>query len=140
MEEVFVPKVGESVTEVVLGEWKKADGAYVKEDEVICELESDKANFELNAPVSGALSHAAAQGDTLKIGALVCRIDIKAVSKEDSISKEEVSFFLQRRKFHRRRRLLLLQRLFLRKIRFLKRKILPRRKFLRRYLLRAQNS
>ncbi len=73
--EIKVPPVGESITEVVLSSWKKADGDFVEMDEIIAELESDKATFELTAEKSGILKISAKEGDTLEIGATVCRIE-----------------------------------------------------------------
>ncbi|MEQ9440775.1 MAG: 2-oxoglutarate dehydrogenase complex dihydrolipoyllysine-residue succinyltransferase [Cyclobacteriaceae bacterium] len=73
--EIKVPTVGESITEVTIAEWVKSDGEYVEMDEVIAELESDKATFELNAPQAGVLHTRANQGDTLEIGAIICEID-----------------------------------------------------------------
>ncbi len=49
MIEIKVPPVGESISEVTLVQWIKKDGSWVERDEVICELESEKATFELNA-------------------------------------------------------------------------------------------
>lgn len=73
--EIKVPPVGESITEVVLSSWKKADGDFVEMDEIIAELESDKATFELTAEKAGILKISAKEGDTLEIGATVCRIE-----------------------------------------------------------------
>jgi len=73
--EIKVPPVGESITEVVLSSWAKSDGDYVEMDEVIAELESDKATFELTAEKAGTLKIIAAEGDTLAIGAVVCSIE-----------------------------------------------------------------
>ncbi len=73
--EIKVPPVGESITEVVLSSWKKADGDYVEMDEIIAELESDKATFELTAEKAGILKISAKEGDTLEIGATVCSIE-----------------------------------------------------------------
>jgi 2-oxoglutarate dehydrogenase E2 component (dihydrolipoamide succinyltransferase) len=70
-----VPTVGESISEVTLVRWVAADGALVRRDEVICELESEKATFELNAEESGKLIRVAKEGDTLAIGDLVAKID-----------------------------------------------------------------
>jgi 2-oxoglutarate dehydrogenase E2 component (dihydrolipoamide succinyltransferase) len=69
-----VPSVGESVTEVTIASWTKKDGDFVKMDEVICELESDKATFELPAEADGILRILAKEGDTLPIGAIICKI------------------------------------------------------------------
>ena len=79
--EIKVPPVGESITEVTLSSWKKKDGDYVEMDEVIAELESDKASFELTAEKGGVLKTIAKEGDTLKIGAVVCNIEEGAGEK-----------------------------------------------------------
>lgn len=76
--EIKVPAVGESITEVTIGQWFKNSGEYVEMDEVICELESDKATFELTAEQSGVLTTKAEEGDTLEIGEVICEIDTNA--------------------------------------------------------------
>nr|WP_307735053.1 2-oxoglutarate dehydrogenase complex dihydrolipoyllysine-residue succinyltransferase [Chitinophaga nivalis] len=73
-----VPTVGESISEVTLVKWIRKDGDYVERDEVVCELESEKATFELNAEEAGALITVAKEGDTLKIGDVACKIDTSA--------------------------------------------------------------
>ena len=73
--EMKVPTIGESVTEVTLSQWLKADGDYVELDEPICEFESDKATLEFPAEAAGKLIYVAAEGDDLEIGALVAKID-----------------------------------------------------------------
>ncbi|HZY35890.1 MAG TPA: 2-oxoglutarate dehydrogenase complex dihydrolipoyllysine-residue succinyltransferase [Mucilaginibacter sp.] len=77
---IKVPPVGESITEVTLSSWKKKDGDKVAMDEVIAELESDKATFELTAEKAGILKTAAKEGDTLPIGAVVATIEENGVS------------------------------------------------------------
>ena len=72
--EIKVPPVGESITEVTLSRWLKKDGDAVAMDEVIAELESDKATFELTAEKAGTLTTVAKEGDTLPIGAIVASI------------------------------------------------------------------
>jgi 2-oxoglutarate dehydrogenase E2 component (dihydrolipoamide succinyltransferase) len=72
---IKVPPVGESITEVTLSSWKKKDGDHVEMDEVIAELESDKATFELTAEKAGTLQTVAKEGDTLAIGAVVANIE-----------------------------------------------------------------
>jgi len=72
---IKVPPVGESISEVTLSQWIKKDGDYVEMDEVIAELESDKATFELTAEKAGTLKTIASEGDTLPIGAPVCSIE-----------------------------------------------------------------
>lgn len=73
--EMKVPSVGESVSEVTIASWTKKDGDLVKMDEVICDLESDKATFELPAEADGILRIVAPEGTTLPIGALICKIE-----------------------------------------------------------------
>ncbi|MFM1858345.1 MAG: 2-oxoglutarate dehydrogenase complex dihydrolipoyllysine-residue succinyltransferase, partial [Bacteroidota bacterium] len=75
MIEIKVPTVGESITEVQLLRWNKKSGDYVEIDEVIAELESEKATFEVNAEKSGVLTTIAAEGDQLKIGDVLATID-----------------------------------------------------------------
>jgi 2-oxoglutarate dehydrogenase E2 component (dihydrolipoamide succinyltransferase) len=72
--EMVVPTVGESITEVTIANWLKKDGDHVEMDEVIAELESDKATFELPAEAAGTLQIVAQQGDTIEIGATICKI------------------------------------------------------------------
>lgn len=84
--QIKVPPVGESITEVVLSNWLKADGDFVNMDEQIAELESDKATFELTAEKAGVLKRVAKEGDTLEIGAVVCSIEVGAVTSSASSS------------------------------------------------------
>lgn len=75
MIDIKVPTIGESISEVTLTKWTKKDGDWVERDEVIAELESEKASFEVNAEKAGKLKTIAHEGDTLKIGAVVAQID-----------------------------------------------------------------
>lgn len=75
MIEIKVPTVGESISEVTLVKWLKPEGAWVERDELLCELESEKATFELNAEQAGILHIVAAENATLNIGDLACKID-----------------------------------------------------------------
>ncbi len=78
--EIKVPTVGESINEVTLVKWHKHDGDWVERDEVIAELESEKATFEINAEQAGLLKIIAKEGDTLNIGGVVCSIDTEAAN------------------------------------------------------------
>src|SRR5882762_2780290 len=78
MIDIKVPAVGESISEVTLVKWLKQEGQYVERDEVIAELESEKATFEVNAEQAGTLQTVGKEGDTLKIGDVVARIDESA--------------------------------------------------------------
>src|SRR5688572_23937015 len=82
MIDIKVPTIGESINEVTLIKWLKGDGEYVNRDEVIAELESEKATFEVNAEKAGVLKTAAQEGDTLKIGDLLASIDEAAAKPE----------------------------------------------------------
>jgi 2-oxoglutarate dehydrogenase E2 component (dihydrolipoamide succinyltransferase) len=79
MIDIKVPAVGESISEVTLVKWLKQDGDYVDRDEVIAELESEKATFEVNAEKAGSLKTIGKEGDTLKIGDVLANIDESAV-------------------------------------------------------------
>lgn len=76
-----VPVIGESITEVTLSQWLKADGDYVALDEPICEFESDKATLEFPAEAAGKLIHVAKEDDDLEIGALVAKIDTSVAAE-----------------------------------------------------------
>ena len=76
IKEMIVPTVGESITEVTLANWLKKDGDLVTLDEIIAEVDSDKATFELPAEATGILRQVAKEGDVLEIGGLICRIEV----------------------------------------------------------------
>lgn len=79
MTDIKVPTVGESISEVTLLKWTKKDGDYVERDEVIAELESEKATFEVNAEKAGVIKLAAIhEGDSIRIGDLLATIDESA--------------------------------------------------------------
>lgn len=89
MLDIKVPTVGESISEVSLVKWLKKDGEWVDRDELLCELESEKATFELNAEQAGILHQVAKEGDTLLIGDIACRIDETAARPEGIAKVEE---------------------------------------------------
>ncbi|MCX6601590.1 MAG: 2-oxoglutarate dehydrogenase complex dihydrolipoyllysine-residue succinyltransferase [bacterium] len=76
--EVLIPSPGESVTEVTLAAWLKADGDYVRKDEELFEIESDKATLSVSAHVAGKLSIQVKEGETVRVGAVACTIDTEA--------------------------------------------------------------
>lgn len=82
MTEVKVPALAESISEVTLSRWLVKDGDYVNLDQPLCEFETDKASQELPSPVAGSVKLVAAEGDDLKIGALICQIDETAAKPE----------------------------------------------------------
>src|SRR5581483_1468062 len=72
---VQIPSLGESVSEAVLLKWHKNDGDMVKADEPLCELETDKANTDLNAPAAGVFKRSVPEGTKVRIGQTVATID-----------------------------------------------------------------
>ncbi|MEX2336031.1 MAG: 2-oxoglutarate dehydrogenase complex dihydrolipoyllysine-residue succinyltransferase [Fulvivirga sp.] len=94
--EIKIPEVGESITEVVIGSWLKSDGDYVEQDEIIAEIETDKATQEFPAEAAGILRIKAAEGDTVAVGSVIAEIDTEAKSsggdakdKKDDTAKAE---------------------------------------------------
>lgn len=78
MMNVAIPSPGESVSEVRLGKWAKSDGDWVEKDDLLVEIESDKATLELLAPAAGKLTIKAKSGTDLKVGAVAAAIDTAA--------------------------------------------------------------
>jgi 2-oxoglutarate dehydrogenase E2 component (dihydrolipoamide succinyltransferase) len=76
--DVVIPAVGESITEVVIGKWFKKNGESVRMDDMLCELETDKATMEVNAEQAGILEILIPEGTTVPVGALVARIQTDA--------------------------------------------------------------
>lgn len=82
--DIKVPTVGESITEATIGSWTKKSGDYVKRDEVILTLETDKASVEVVAEADGVLSTSANAGDVVLIGSVVGKIDNTAAAPKDA--------------------------------------------------------
>ncbi len=91
--EMKVPSPGESITEVVIARWLKKDGEYVEKDEEVAEIDSDKATLTINAEDAGAIKILAAEGDTVKVGQVICSIDTsaKGESKKEKVGKEQLA-------------------------------------------------
>lgn len=87
--EIKVPTVGESISEVTIAQWTVEDGDYVERDQVICELESDKATFELNAEDAGIIKIKVEEGTDVAIGDVICEIDTSAEAPAGSDKKDE---------------------------------------------------
>lgn len=89
--EMKVPSPGESITEVEIASWLVKDGDYVAKDQIIAEIDSDKATLELPAQESGMITIKVEAGQTVPVGGLVCHIDTSATSlargKEDNREK-----------------------------------------------------
>ena len=94
-----VPSPGESITEVEISQWLVKDGDFVKKDQTIAELDSDKATLDLPAEASGKITLKAEEGDSISVGDIVCLIDTSesqleeltqpAVTKVDPIKEEK---------------------------------------------------
>jgi len=73
--EIKIPQVGESITEVVIASWLKEDGDLVEKDEILCEIDSDKATFEIPAETNGRLKILKKEGETVAVGEVIARIE-----------------------------------------------------------------
>ena len=76
--EMKVPSPGESISEVEIAQWLVKDGDYVKKDQTIAEVDSDKATLDLPAEESGVITLKANEGDAVDVGAVICLIDTSA--------------------------------------------------------------
>ncbi len=86
-----VPSPGESISEVIIANWLVKNGDYVNKDQVIAEIDSDKATLELAAEASGSIEILAQAGDTIAVGAVACIIDGSAPAPAGGVApaKEE---------------------------------------------------
>lgn len=82
--EMKVPSPGESITEVEIATWLVKDGDYVKKDQAIAEVDSDKATLELPAEANGVITLKAKEGDSVAVGQVVCLIDTDAAAPADA--------------------------------------------------------
>jgi len=87
--EMKVPSPGESITEVEIATWLVADGDYVEKDQIIAELDSDKATLELPAEEGGVIRLKAQEGDSVNVGQVVCLIDTSKQGQANNASKAE---------------------------------------------------
>lgn len=88
--EMKIPSPGESITEVEIAQWLVEDGEYVEKDQVVAEIDSDKATLELTAEKAGVITKVAPAGQSIKVGAIACKIDTegKGTSKASPAKKE----------------------------------------------------
>ncbi len=91
--EISVPAAGESITEATVGSVVAKNGSYVHEDDVILELETDKANLPLIAPKAGQLELLVAEGDDVLVGQVIAKInsDVAPVDQPKTSEKETKS-------------------------------------------------
>lgn len=87
--ELKVPEIGESIFEALLAKWHQADGASVRRDDVLCELETDKITLELHAEADGVLSISAQEGATVKVGEVIATLKEIGASAEAKAPQEQ---------------------------------------------------
>ena len=81
--DITIPSPGESIAEVTVGSWMKQSGDWVEKDEIILEIESDKATLEIVSPATGVLNATGETGVELEVGASVGSIDTDAARPAD---------------------------------------------------------
>ena len=83
--EIKIPSPGESITEVTIETWHKADGEFVQIDEILCEIETDKATLPMPAEVAGTVQIILKEGTDAKVGDVLCKIDTAGILSVESI-------------------------------------------------------
>ena len=90
IEKIFVPALGESITEATVAKWLKIPGDSVEADEPIVELETDKVNLEVPSPITGVLSEINSKdGAIVEVGALLGSVSEGGAKKNPSVKKGE---------------------------------------------------
>jgi 2-oxoglutarate dehydrogenase E2 component (dihydrolipoamide succinyltransferase) len=80
--EIVVPNVGESITEVFIGEWYVGEGGQVEADGDVVGLETDKATFDVPAPATGTVTKVLKQaGETAQVGEVIAHLEPGEISK-----------------------------------------------------------
>jgi len=87
--DIRVPEVGESILEAEITKWHVEDGAGVAKDDLICELETDKIGLEIHAEADGVLHIEAKEGETVKIGARIARLETDGDAEKDKAPEEK---------------------------------------------------
>ncbi len=87
--EVKVPEIGESISEVTIGQWLKQNGDSVEMDDVLCEVESEKATVEIVAEEDGVLQIFVKEGDTVEVGTVIAKIEEDGKSEKQPEAKAE---------------------------------------------------
>ncbi|MHB2148631.1 2-oxoglutarate dehydrogenase complex dihydrolipoyllysine-residue succinyltransferase [Calditrichota bacterium LG25] len=90
--EIKAPEVGESINEVTIGKWLKKDGDFVEQDEIICEVESEKATLEVVSENNGQIKILVKEGETVPIGTSIATIETDAArpQKDSQVSDGSV--------------------------------------------------
>src|SRR5215470_17564285 len=83
---IKMPQLGESVTEGTVDRWLKKEGDYVKRDELIVEVVTDKVNAEIPSPFEGTLVRiSVAEGTTIPIGTEIGVIELAGVDADTAV-------------------------------------------------------
>ena len=77
-QQIKVPSVGESVTQATIGQWQKKTGDYVRQNDVLVVMETDKASMDLVAEHSGQLNILKQEGEDVQIGEVIAELDTSA--------------------------------------------------------------
>jgi 2-oxoglutarate dehydrogenase E2 component (dihydrolipoamide succinyltransferase) len=85
--QIKVPAIGESINEATIGRWLKDDGSVIVIDDILCELESEKATIEIVAEQNGILKIRTAAGETVKIGAVIAELSEVAAKADNQVKK-----------------------------------------------------
>jgi 2-oxoglutarate dehydrogenase E2 component (dihydrolipoamide succinyltransferase) len=88
--EIKIPSPGESISEVEIGKWLVNDGAIVKKDQEVAEIESDKATFSLSASAKGKIKILLKEGERISVGSVACTIDTESSINEDQQQSEQI--------------------------------------------------
>jgi len=75
IKDIIVPSPGESITQVEVAQWLVKDGDYVEKDQIVCEIDSDKATLEFPIEVAGGIMIVATEGDAINVGDVICKVD-----------------------------------------------------------------
>jgi 2-oxoglutarate dehydrogenase E2 component (dihydrolipoamide succinyltransferase) len=85
LHEIKIPSPGESITEVAISSWLKSDGDFVKKNDELFEVESDKATLSVSAETDGVLKILIQQGETALVGAVAATIDPDGIPSTETI-------------------------------------------------------
>ena len=89
IKEIKVPSPGESITEVEIAQWLVQDGEYVEKDQIVCEIDSDKATLEFPIEESGGIIIVAQEGDMINVGDVICKVDTSVKAPKGAAPKEK---------------------------------------------------
>jgi 2-oxoglutarate dehydrogenase E2 component (dihydrolipoamide succinyltransferase) len=95
--ELTVPEVGESISEVQIGEWLKSEGDYVERNEEVVVIETDKATVEISAPQSGRVGKILKKaGDTASVNEVIGYLESETADRERQAPKSQITAADQR--------------------------------------------